>query len=990
MKKPLLLLALAAFVILMAAVPAGAAAPQTDVYVVIMKADPAVAYDGGVPGLKATKPAPGKKIKADSLRVNRYESYLRAGHDKVLEAIGLTTDHKIHDYTISLNGFAVPLTKAQVEQVARQPGVAMVLKDELRQKTTDNSPAFLGLTHPAGPWAKGYTGENVVVGVIDTGIWPEHPSFADDGSYPSLPAYEGLPYEFGNTAWNPNDAPYTDDNNKLLGARQVLDTYRYYTGADPDEFDSARDDDGHGTHTASTAAGNAGVEATILGKSFGTVSGIAPRARIIAYKALGNLGGYTSDLAAAIDQAVADGVDVINYSIGGGAGQPSADDIAFLFAADAGVFVATSAGNSGPGAGTVGSPGTMPWLTTVGASTQDRTFQGSVELGDGSTFYGASITGDAGPLPIVDAADLGNELGDPYRVPLFDEDITGKIVLVKRGVYARVEKSFAVFAAGGAGMILYNTNDAQDLNTDTHWVPTLHVTNSDGLAIKAYIAAAGAGALATLNGGEFTRIPAPWMASFSSRGPNAFAGDIIKPDITAPGVNILAGGSPFPDPGFVPGELFQSIGGTSMSSPHVAGAFALLKQAHRDWSAAMAKSALMTTAYQAVMKEGGAAPADPFDMGGGHLNVGGRVVKGSAFQPGLVYDAGFYEYLGFLTDEAPELFANVDATRAALESMGIPTTAENLNYPSIGVSELPGTVTVKRTVTSVAQESGWRIFTASVVAPEGYEVTVQPSTLRLRRGQSASFDVTITNVSAPVGEWRFGSLTWVERANNPLYQVRSPIAVKAALFKAPAEVTATGEDGAASFDVTFGYTGTYSAAAHGLVPATVTTDNVLQDPDQTFDFADVADGGANLHTFDLNGAAFFRIALPPEAAEADSDLDVFVFDPNGDFYAQSTNGGTDEQIDILLPMDGTWYVFVHGWAAPGGDTDYSMYTWAVSATPGGNLTIDSAPTSATLGATEPIDVSWTGAAAGEWHLGAVSHTGDSGLMGLTLVEVDNR
>jgi len=1002
MKRPLLFLLLAAVAILLMVAPAGAAAPDADVYVVIMKADPAVAYDGGIAGLEATKPAPGKKLKADSARVNAYEKYLRGKHDKVLAAIGVGAGRKIHDYTVSLNGFAVPLTKAQAEEIAKQPGVAVVLKDQLRQKATDNSPTFLGLTDPAGPWAKGYTGEDVVVGVIDTGIWPEHPSFADDGSYGPLAGYEGLPYEFGNTAWNPDDAPYTGaDNDKLLGARQMLDTYRYYTGADPDEFDSARDDDGHGTHTASTAAGNGGVEASILGTPFGTVSGIAPRARIIAYKALGNLGGYTSDLAAAIDQAVADGVDVINYSIGGGAGQPGADDIAFLFAVDAGVFVATSAGNSGPGAGTVGSPGTMPWLTTVGASTQDRTFQGSVELAGDGTFYGASVTGDAGPAEIVDAADLGNELGDPSRVPVFDGDVSGKIVLVERGVYDRVAKSYAVWLAGGAGMILYNTNDAQDTNTDTHWVPTLHVNNTDGLAIKAYIAGT-AEPMATLNGGEFTPIPAPWMASFSSRGPNLFADDIIKPDITAPGVNILAGASPFPDPGFVPGELFQAIGGTSMSSPHVAGAFALLKQAHRDWTPAMAKSALMTTASQKVKKEGGVDPADPFDMGGGHLNVGGKVTKGSAFEPGLVYDAGLFEYFGFLCDEAPEIFANPEGTRATLEAMGIPTTAENLNYPSIGIAELPGSMTVTRTVTSVAKEKASRLYTAHVKAPEGYTVKVKPRRLLLRPGQSASFEVTITNVSAPVGEWRFGSLTWVQHvkkaragkagssanaASKIRYEVRSPIAVKASLFTAPAAITGTGETGAASFDVTFGYTGSYTAAAHGLVPATVTSDNVVQDPDQTFD---PSDGYSDLHTFDLSGAAFFRIALPPEAAEADSDLDVFVYDPDGDFYASSTNGGTNEQIDILLPADGTWYVFVQGWSTPGGDSDYSMYTWAVSATPGGNLTIDSAPASATLGATEAVDLSWTGATAGEWHLGAVSHTGDGGLMGLTLVEVDNR
>ena len=763
----------------------------------------------------------------------------------------------------------------------------------------------------------------------------------------------------------------------------MLDTYRTYSGADPDEFDSARDDDGHGSHTASTAAGNAGVEASISGVPFGTVSGIAPRARIIAYKALGNLGGYTSDLAAAIDQAVADGVDVINYSIGGGAGAVSADELAFLFAADAGVFVATSAGNSGPGAYTVGDPGTKPWLTTVGASTQNRTFQGSVELGNGAVYYGASITAGTEMAPLVDSAALGNELCNPYQVPIFSEDVTGKIVLCRRGTWARVEKSYAVYLSGGAGMILYNTSDSQDLNTDTHWLPTLHTNYTDGMAIKAYAAAADP--MAKINGGVFTEIEAPWMASFSSRGPNLVAPDLIKPDITAPGVNILAAASPFPDPGFVPGELFQSIGGTSMSSPHVAGAFALVKQAHPQWSAAAAKSALMTTAYQDVKKEDGMTWANPFDMGSGHLDVGGKAGKGSPFEPGLVYDAGLFEYAAFTCGMDWGVFT--PGSCVFLESIGVPTEPYNLNVPSIGVAEVPGSITVQRTVTSVAKEKGWRTYAVSVDAPEGFSVTVEPSTLRLKSGDSATYYVTLTNESAPVGEWRFGSLTWYDKAKNSLYEVYSPIAVKAALFSAPAEISGSGESGSASFDVSFGYTGAYAAAPHGLVPATVTVDNVLQDPDQTFD---PGDGYSNLHTFDLSGAAYFRLAIPPEATEPDADLDVYVFNPAGQLAASSTAGGTNEQIDILLPADGTWYVFVHGWSAPGGDSDYTMYTWAISATPGGNLVIDSAPAAATIGATETINVSWTGATAGQWHLGAVSHTGDVGLMGLTLVNVDNR
>jgi hypothetical protein len=295
---------------------------------------------------------------------------------------------------------------------------------------------------------------------------------------------------------------------------------------------------------------------------------------------------------------------------------------------------------------------------------------------------------------------------------------------------------------------------------------------------------------------------------------------------------------------------------------------------------------------------------------------------------------------------------------------------------------------VMRTVTNVTDDT--RTFTVHIDAPPGYKVQVEPRELKLEPGESATYFVTISNKRAPIGEWRFGSLTWKSAkfaSNGAKYEAYSPIAVRASLFSAPAEVAGSGEDGSTSFDVSFGYTGSYAAAAHGLEAAIVTSDNVVQDPDQEFD---PDDGFSNLHQFTLSGAALFRIAMPPEATEADADLDIFVYDPSGAQVATSTSGGTNELVDIVLPMDGTWSVYVHGWSAPGGDSDYDMYTWAISATPGGNLTIDSAPTSATLGATETIDLSWSGAAAGQWHLGAVSHTGDVGLMGLTLVDVDNR
>jgi hypothetical protein len=305
----------------------------------------------------------------------------------------------------------------------------------------------------------------------------------------------------------------------------------------------------------------------------------------------------------------------------------------------------------------------------------------------------------------------------------------------------------------------------------------VHINNTDGLVIKDYIATTSS-PVARINGGERIEVDAPSMAAFSSRGPNRLSADLIKPDITGPGVQILAGYSPFPDPGEVPGEFFAAIAGTSMSSPHVAGAFALLKQANPDWSAAIAKSALMTTAYQDVTKEDGVTPADPFDFGAGHMRPGGKPQKGSMFQPGLAYDAGLFEYAAFIC--GADLGVFTPGSCDFLESIGVPSDPSNLNLASIRIGELAGSQTVVRTVTSVAKENGWRQYTVSVDAPAGYEVTVAPSTIRLKRGRTATYEVTITNVSAPAGEWRFGSLTWDDKTGN--YSVYSPIAVRGDLF----------------------------------------------------------------------------------------------------------------------------------------------------------------------------------------------------------------
>lgn len=326
-------------------------------YVVLLAEDPVAAYEGDEPGLAATKIEDGQKLDIDDPVVEDYVEFLEDEQAEVIADAGLEANDVGDSYTYVLNGFEADLTESEVAAIERRPDVAKVVANELRQLQTDVSAEFLGLDDRRGAWDKGYVGEDVVVGIIDSGIWPEHASFADDGSYGVLDGYGDVPCEFGDDYYNEDDA-FFECNNKLLGARDMRIAYKSVVG--PETFNSARDYDGHGTHVASTAAGNSDVSAGIFGINRGMVSGVAPRARVIAYSVCGDLGCFTSDLVGAIDAAVADGVDVINYSIGGGASLTDPADIAFLFAADANVWVATSAGNSGPGPETMGGPASVP------------------------------------------------------------------------------------------------------------------------------------------------------------------------------------------------------------------------------------------------------------------------------------------------------------------------------------------------------------------------------------------------------------------------------------------------------------------------------------------------------------------------------------------------------------------------------------------------------------------------------------------------------
>ncbi len=970
-------------------------------YIVQMVELPAIAYEGGVSGYKATKPGKGNKLNPNSAHVKKYNAMLSSTHDAALASVG-ATQSKIYDYQYSFNGFAARLTPSQVEALKGRSDIVQVWENEYRQLTTNTSPDFMGLTAGGEPWSKGYTGEDVIIGVIDTGIWPEHPSVADIPTpkkgnkgpeivYGAPPAHwQGTACDFGNAGFNPGDAAF-DCNNKLLGAR-------YYNAGFPDsvlcgaglncgwtEFLSARDNDGHGSHTATTAGGNNGVDAAIGGSGLGSVSGMAPRARLAIYKVCWNgslpttpsRGCASIDSMAAIDQAVADGVDVINFSIGGSSNNFNGpDDIAFLFAAGSGVWVATSAGNSGPDSQTIGTPSGVPWITAVAAAQDDQVFGVGVDIATAaagvSGTYEAVEAAISVPLATTGVVSGDLVVADPLNgcAPL-SNSIGGEVALVQRGGCAFSDKFLNAQAAGASALVVFNNNGDPIVMGGSAFgilIPGVMVGQSDGELIHATLTG-GADVVVTLD--PAISIPkANTIATFSSRGPNGGAPDIIKPDVAAPGVAILAAETPDGNDFQVQGELFQSISGTSMASPHTAGLFALLKQAHPDWSPAMARSAIMTTARQNINKTFGSAPADPFDIGAGH------VVPGDAFDPGLAYDADIFDYVRFTcgSETQPQIFsAGTCAFFGSIDS-------SDLNLPSIGIGELVGSQTITRTVTSVSNNNGKKSYTVSVDAPPGTEVSVSPASFKLKPGQSATYQVTISTTSdATLNAWTFGSLTW---SHGGEYSVRSPIAVRPVALAAPSMVAVTDApvSGSTSYDVRVGFSGNFAATGGGLEAAEVQPDTV-------------GIGGATLHfVFVPPGTELARFSLFDETVgdgSGSDDLDMQVQGPDSagfPFVAFSGSPTSEEQIDLVNPVPGFYAIFVIHFDSVAPVTGYELNFWDVGPNLG-NMTV-TAPGTVSLGTTESISVGWSGLTPDTRYRGIVTHSNDSGEISTTVISVD--
>ncbi|KAJ4719195.1 Subtilisin-like protease [Melia azedarach] len=665
----------------------------------------------------------------------------------------------LYCYKNVVTGFAAKLTAMEVKAMEKKKGFISAHIERILPLQTTHSPNFLGLNQNFGFWKESNLGKGIIIGVLDTGVTPGHPSFSDEGMPPPPAKWKGK-CEFHGAVCN----------NKLIGARNF----------DIDSMGKPPIDQlGHGTHTASTAAGNFVKGANVLGLGNGTAVGMAPLAHLAIYKVCSS-SCNESNILSAIDTAVEDGVDILSISIGANSRPFHADPIASgaFGAIQKGVFVSCSAGNKGPIPKTLDSE--APWILTVGASTIDRSMVASAQLGNHKTYDGESLFQPkdfpSKQWPLVYAGANGNRSSTQCLAgSLIHSNVEGKVVLCELGTAKTIEMGKEVKAVGGVAMIIMNhVFKADETPADPHVLPATHVSFSAGESIKAYIKSTPSPTAAIIfKGNVIGKKSAPAVAFFSSRGPNKESPGILKPDIIGPGVSIIAAWPTSLENGTnVSESTFKMESGTSMACPHLSGIAALLKSAHPDWSPAAIKSAIMTTA-DIVNLEGKPIvdqrhlPADMFAMGAGHVN------PSRATDPGLIYDIQPDDYVPYLcglnyTDE--QIFGIVDYD---VQCSNVSSIAQaELNYPSFSIILGTTPQTYNRTVTNVGQANS--SYFHQLIALEGVQVSVKPDKIFFTsNNQKETYSVTFTRSHTTNANVSQGYLNWISTQHT----VRSPIVV---------------------------------------------------------------------------------------------------------------------------------------------------------------------------------------------------------------------
>ncbi|KAI3871334.1 hypothetical protein MKW92_033037 [Papaver armeniacum] len=701
----------------------------------------------------------------------------------------------IYSYRHSFRGFAAKLTEDQAQELTRIPGVVSVFPNSKRSLHTTHSWDFMGLDKNEAMEISGFSTknqENVIIGFIDSGIWPESPSFSDRNMPPVPSTWKGecqAGEEFNSSSCN----------RKVIGARYYVSGYEAEEGDSirMGKFKSPRDSSGHGSHTASIAAGRYVTNMNFNGLAAGGARGGAPMARIAAYKSCWDFGCYDVDLLAAFDDAVRDGVHIISLSLGPSSPQgdyfSDAISIGSFHATSRGILVVSSVGNEG----SQGSATNLaPWLITVAASSTDRDFTSDVVLGDGSSYKGESLSlfETNASTRIIAASEAYTGYFTPYQSSyclessLNSTKARGKVLVCRHAEStseSKLAKSKIVRDAGGSGMILI---DEVDKDVAIPFViPAAIVTSEIGDKILSYINHTRSPTTQIFSAKTVIgSLPAPRVTAFSSKGPNSLTPEILKPDVTAPGLNILAAWSP------AIGKLnFNILSGTSMACPHIAGIVTLIKAVYPSWSPSAIKSAIMTTAT-VVDKNRRPLTVDPTGINGTPFDYGAGFVNPTrVLNPGLIYDAQDIDYKAFLCaigydDKSLQLITRDTNSICNHQSMmSTAATASDLNYPSITVPNLKDSHSVRRTVTNVGTPMS--VYKAVVSSPPGVNVTVSPKILTFsnygeKKNFTVNFDVIATTASTSPsayrkGSYAFGSLTW-QRSSKGKLRVRSPLAVR--------------------------------------------------------------------------------------------------------------------------------------------------------------------------------------------------------------------
>jgi len=1034
------------------------AGEATQLYIIQLNDPPALAMHNQKTRRSGVASEPGNHFDSQDEDVRRYVNKLQAKQNEMLLSLNLW-DQRVYSYGYTLNGVAVKLTPSQAEQMRLHKGVARIWADTRRSVATSDSPEFLGLFDRNGGLRSdlGLQGEDIIVGVIDSGITPGHPSFADYEK-PRVCSSEWAETSLlgrwlcrrfkkrANVMYEPPGENWqgvcetgpgfneSDCNNKLIGARFYSEGFAQNADVDEDQFFSPADADGHGTHIASIAAGNQ-VNATVFGKSAGRISGVAPRARVAMYKACWLEPGGSratcsvADLQKAIEDAVADGVDVINYSIGDlNDSLDDPDDLALLAAAEAGVVSVVATGNDGPTALTIQSPATTPWVISVGATSR----AGNRVAEAVRVTTPASVTGDyesreagftprlattgviSAPLILAndgtDATPEGNDgtLYDACSTLGNSPAVSGNIVLIQRGGCNFDRKLFIAGQAGAIGAVVFS-NDMKlvvmDGDPALANIPAVMIGQADGLLLRDKLLADESIEL-TLDKSLFITFAEDGnvMGSFSGRGPNFADSDFLKPDLVAPGTAILGAQTPNVANGFR-GEQYQYLSGTSQAAPHVAGTAALLKEAHPDWSPAEIKSALMTSSRQNIVKEDGRSPADPFDMGAGHI------APNPAADPGLLYPLDTREYDAYLCTIGLQRISDAECQRLA--TAGFDQDARDINLPSIAITELVGEVAVTRTVLNPGPAAK---FSVEKSVPEGIELTVTPETLTLATDETAEFTLRFSSDGSGINEWHYGNIRWV----NETHTVFSPFVVQPTLFSLIDEVTGIGSSGEVNIPVGFGYSGEYNARVNGLILPCVLPDSDLTDSECTnSDAATIISEADNTYAWQDDVAPsvrrfyitvpeeddeLLRIALYDELTDGEHDLDLYLYYCEDSVLANYCNvsgrsliassvaeNTSNEIVEVLNPAAGTWVIDVHAYATEDdAQAKFRLYSWSFgSNVAANNFSLSNVPAGAIPATTVDIAGRWSNLAEGIW-LGGVSHYGDGGTpLGLTVIEVDN-